>query len=845
MKRRSLTLRYSLLAALAVLPCAAEPPAARTDLYGDPLPPGAVARLGTVRLHKRWIGICFDAAFTPDGRLLATAADSALYLWDRETGKLVRTLNPEGIFLSHFAFTPDGKRVYCDGLVGEDRENALLCWDVASGLPLAPIRAPDHDVCALAVSPDGKLLAVGDSWGRVHLYDPVRRKRTCRIPPVEVGPGDKALPGRELKALAFSPDGRQLTALDGLQRVRLLEVATGKELHRFTIGDKGEVILAPGGRCVVSYTDEGLSLRDAAGGKARRLPTDSDTEYFSLTFSPDGQTLLGLGWRGDRILFWDVDSGRQIRRLPLRGLERWCCLDSPVLSPDGKTLAVPDGSDAVRLVDMAGGQVLCARPGHTSPPRELTFSPDGKALVSYAHGDGILRWDLTTKLPVRQIRTRPTFPRELPFRFGGGGRYAAVTESGPGLDPDETVVVYDTRTGERLREFRDREKLMNPLALSPDGKTLAAAEKGGGHRLWDVPSGKPLRALEGSGEKAEPAWLEFSPDGRTLVGGSRRDRVERWDARTGKLLGPLQADPETGADWSGVSNEAWRRCFSPDGGTLLASYMDGWLVVWDLAGGAKARRFRPEEDEGESHSLPAGQPLSPDGRLLVLHETLDEDDASESLSLWETASGQKVGRLKGDYNSVAFAPDCRTLATACKEDSSILLCDVGELTGGVPGRPSPGWDSLADFDAAGALRAVFRLAGDERAALALAGARLRPAPRRPPEELPALLKALDSPLFAEREKASARLGALGEAVAPDLKAAAAGGPPEVRRRAQILLERLAPDAADRLREVRAVQALEYLGTPAARDFLRRLAGGAPEVRLTREAGAALARLQAR
>src|SRR5262245_40369988 len=210
---------------LLTCPALAQPPA--VDALGDPLPEGAIARLGTVRL--RHAATVHRLAFSRDGSLLASAGeDLTVRVWDAATGKLVQTFacNPpkppqvSGSF-SALAFAPDGKAL----AAYSPADRILRVWDVALGKPTWQTDAP-ATLAELAFTPDGKTLA-----GAVTGKEP-------KIQLWSAGTGQELLSfaGSALH-LAFSADGKALAGagIGNAGGVRVWEVESGREVQQFPI----------------------------------------------------------------------------------------------------------------------------------------------------------------------------------------------------------------------------------------------------------------------------------------------------------------------------------------------------------------------------------------------------------------------------------------------------------------------------------------------------------------------------------------------------------------------------------------------------------------------------------
>jgi hypothetical protein len=220
------------------------------------------------------------------------------------------------------------------------------------------------------------------------------------------------------------------------------------------------------------------------------------------------------------------------------------------------------------------------------------------------------------------------------------------------------------------------------------------------------------------------------------------------------------------------------------------------------------------------------------------------------IRLWEWATGKERARLVGHGGAVvalAYAPDGRLLASGCTDTTALVWDVTGSPAAELPRRELEArWADLAAEDAGKAWRAVQALAGAPRQSVAFLAAHLQPAQAADPARVAGWIKDLDAEDFGVRDRAARELEQLGERAEPALRQALAGKPSaEVRRRVQQLLERLANLSPERLRLVRAVEALEHAGTLEARQVLRTLARGAAEARLTQEAAAAVRRLDRR
>jgi WD40 repeat protein len=848
---------------LALLPhlAAAEPPAAPgRDRYGDPLPPGAIARLGTERLT---LGGAVFLTFSPDGRYVAAHSGSHhLRVWEVASGReALRLTTPRfsgvGTGMRPLAFSPDGK-----ALALGCPDNTVRLWDIATGRESHNFGGAPAWMAQVAFAPDGRSLFAGGHGGPVRCLDPTGARPARTV-------GDF----RYVAFLAVSRDGKTLTAATedpkDLRKLTFVcwDAASGRELrrHSFTTEGYWSFALSPDGSVFAASEADGksIALLDPLTGRERGRAREADRPA-RIAFSADGKVLTSASKDGT-IRVWEVSTGKlRARFKALSTSIAWVAL-----SPDGKVVALSGLADhAVHLWDVAAERELHPFGGHRGWPLEIAFVGDGREVATVSRNSSsvgpvvkewadwsLRRWDVATGAERAVTRRNPNGAVHLAAFSADGRRLVTVLHNG-------TLRLWDVEAGKELRTWKvptfstriinDRGKGADTVikdarpavtrpAFTPDGKVLLAPAGPTIHR-WEVETGKELPLLRIVGLAQEISWCAPSPDGRTLVVWVWGDACSAFlvEADTGKVLHRLE----------GVRGPPHTAAFSPDGRTVAVE-ANGALTLWEVASGRSRGRLTAG---GKSVASLA---FSPDGRLLA-----SGGYQEPPVNLWDLAAGEVVGRLRGDMGvgPVAFSPDGTRLAVV--SSPTVLICDVAALCGKrkleeVARHPAPSedrleelWAELAGADGARSYRAVLRLGAAGPKGAALLKRRLKGGASPDQARIARLIADLDSDDFATREKATAALEDLGATAGPALRRAVENTTSaEVRIRAGRLLKRLdAPSVvppSPELVRLRAVEALEANSTPEARAALAELAAGPAADALTHEAKASLQRLARR
>jgi RNA polymerase sigma factor (sigma-70 family) len=890
-----------LKAAPLVNPSAQAPEPPTPEAPEKRLPLGALARMGTTQLrHDDVVSV---AIYTPDGKALLTAGrDKRVRMWDLATGKELRRFDwgvwepdtePEpfkgGIVPRHeqqfwddmarsapAALSADGK------LVSASRGGLVCVWETATGKKLRHWQTEQKRLIQLVFSANGKALltlAPGQAtavW-EVATGKCIRRSEGKPAPgvlaPVGAIATENVLVSPGLKYLAFWKPGDS-----GRTLIHIRDLATDKELHPITAspGTLALTFSADDKTLVWEHPEAGIVFSDVATGKElRRLKSvgrnDSERAMdaaLAIAFSADGKS-LAVSWMSHTIELWDLTSGKQT--LPVGKVTKavfeqhsvnWLnLLVRPALafSPDGKKLVCSQGGPTIRQFQVdTGAELPGPGTGHRAPVSTLALSADGKSLWTYSTGDRARSWDWATGKQTGQ-REVPAEATHAVFATDGRCAFAAAYD-----------FILCSAEAKQIGKIATGDSALVSLALSPDGALVATRNFTHPEvHLWDATTLKERytlgRAADGqpiSGAVTEttgvlPPDLVFSPDGRCLAGAGPSRQWCLWETTTGTLL--WEVPPQIG-------QAIERFAFSQNGRCLACVNADRTVTLYEAVSGAKRGRLAEPDPNHRRVYLTDGSrsawdsvqmrrdapvclAFSPDGRYLATAQHTPE------IHLWDVLAGREVGQLQGPEGGVVsllFTPDGKHLFSG-GTDTTVLTWDVTRLTQSKPAHAAKLepqvldrlWIDLAGQDAGKAFDALRKLSASPDQAVTLLKERLHAVAKPDAKRLAQLLADLESNRFELRRQAESELEGLGELAEPALRKALAGDPMlDLRKRLERLLGNLSAQVhlAGQMREVRAVEVLEMIGSSEARQVLRTLASGVAGARLTREAQSAVQRL---
>jgi WD40 repeat protein len=532
-------------------------------------------------------------------------------------------------------------------------------------------------IFSVAFSPNGKLLATGDTNGEIRLYEVANSQQlmTCK--------GHTGW----VWSVTFSPDGQILASGSNDQTIKLWDISTG-QCFKTLEGHNGgvrSVTFSPNAQILASGSDDQtVKLWNTSTGKCLKTLQEVGCNVWSVAFSPKGN-VLATGNDDYKVRLWDINTSSCIHTLEAHTQRVY----SVAFSPDGNTLASGSHDQTVKLWDTSTGKWIKTLQGHTDLVHSVTFSADGSALVSCGDDQTVRVWDFVSGQCLKTLQGHKSRVWSLAICIN---QNICASSS-----DDQTVKLWNISTGRCIKTFQGYNNGIWSVAVSPtDNNLLASGSNDQTATLWNITTGKCLKTLQGHGRRVTS--VVFSHDSHLLASGSEDQTIRLWDLSNSKCLKILKghsnrvtsvtfsadsyflasgSDDQTIRIWDITtgqclnilrehSGRTWSVAFSPDGHVLASGSHDRTVKLWDVRTSKSFQTLQGHTDWIYSVTFHA------DGC------TLASGSGDQTIKIWDVSTGQCLRTLQGHTNtvySVAFSSDGRMLASG-SGDQTVKLWDV-------------------------------------------------------------------------------------------------------------------------------------------------------------------------
>jgi len=526
-------------------------------------------------------------------------------------------------------FSPDGKL-----LATGDTDGIVRLWEASSCREILTCKGHTNVVESVAFSPDGKILASASYDKTIELWD------------VKTGECLKVLQGHteSVMSVTFNPDGNILASGSFDRTIRLWEIRTGECLK--ILQDHTKVVCSvafhPAGEMLASGSgDETVRLWNIGTGECVKTLQGHTKNVFSVAFNSAGE-ILASGSGDKTVKLWNIGRGECLKTLE----GHFDQIKSIAFSPNGELLASGSHDRTAKLWDINSGECLNTLQGHNDRVGSIAFHPGGEILVSGSYDKTLKLWDINSGECLNTLQGHSNQVRSIAFSPNG-----EMLASG---DDAQTVKLWNINSAECPQILRGHLDRVNLVAFNPSGEILASASYDQTLKLWDIRSGECLHTLPEFGN--ETRSIAFSSNGEILASAGYDQTVRLWDIGTGECLKTLD----------GHNNSVHSAAFSPVGEIFASAGFDGTVRLWDIHTGECLQIL-----QAHTNWAP-GIAFSHNGEILAT------GSVDRTIRLWDVRSGECLQILQGHTDwirSVAFSSSSEIVVSG-SVDGTVRLWDI-------------------------------------------------------------------------------------------------------------------------------------------------------------------------
>ena len=532
------------------------------------------------------------------------------------------------------AITPDGNLIATGGEDGK-----IEFWDANTGDLVLSISAHNSPISDLEFSPDGLRILSGGLDEALKLWDTRNGQLLLSISSKD-GP---------IYSVAYSPDGNRLAA-GMVNLIVLWDAINGEQISRFVdinlCGAIHDLVYTRDGERIGATFSNGCSIiLNSLTGDISNVGFDREplgNNVSGIAFSPSGSRFAMPLARGEAKVRNTINKSGQVYLYGHTGnvfdLE---------FSPDGQLVATGSEDSTARVWDSSIGKQLAILAGHRMRVNRVAFFPDGQRLATTSNDNTTRVWDVSTGGSREWVTVGDPSGKAEYVTFSPDGRYFATNDY-------YRISVHDATSGERVSILEHGKSNWTMVDFSAQSGRVVAVYDFMVPALLDAQTGKALQKYYG--QTHDISALSLSLTGDRLASGSSSGLISLWDVITGKQAGTLESHTDKICDLE----------FSPDGRRLASSSEDGRLILWDLSTGKPATTLL------ENQPVVVSLSFSPEGNRLV---TSGPDG---NATVWDTSSGELLLTLEGHTGAITgvdFSPDGMRIATA-SVDSTARIWDA-------------------------------------------------------------------------------------------------------------------------------------------------------------------------